>query len=113
MTATDAPATTATPYPANQPPEFAPRNLWSDDIALREAVQREGGEAFAGRLSDYGALAGDTLLALAIDAHRDRPRLHTHDRFGERIDRGWPCRLREGDPDAESIELRQRRVQDE
>ena len=29
----------------SQPPEFAPRDLWRDDIALREAVEREG--AFA------------------------------------------------------------------
>ena len=31
----------------NQPPEFAPRDLWRDDVALREALAREGGEAFA------------------------------------------------------------------
>ena len=24
----------------NQPPEFAPRNLWLDDVVLREAIQR-------------------------------------------------------------------------
>ncbi len=70
----------------NQPPEFAGRDLWSDDIALREAVAREGGDAFAGRLQDYGRLAGGELLRLSYDAHRDRPRLRTHDRFGHRID---------------------------
>ena len=26
----------------NQPPEFAGRDLWTDDIALREGVEREG-----------------------------------------------------------------------
>ncbi len=71
---------------ANQPPEFAPRDLWQDDTALREAVAREGGGAFAGPLARYGALAGGELYALSFDAHRDRPRLRTHDRFGERID---------------------------
>ncbi|MBA2238260.1 MAG: acyl-CoA dehydrogenase family protein, partial [Lysobacter sp.] len=71
----------------NQPPEFAPRDLWADDAALREAVAREGGSAFAARIARYGALAGGALLALSFDAHRDRPRLRTHDRFGERIDR--------------------------
>ncbi|GAA5010441.1 DNA alkylation response protein [Pseudoluteimonas lycopersici] len=71
----------------NQPPPFAPRDLWADDIALREAVGREGGNAFAPRLADYGALAGGELLRLADEAHRDRPRLRTHDRFGHRIDR--------------------------
>jgi putative acyl-CoA dehydrogenase len=71
----------------NQPPPFAPRDLWADDVALREAVAREGAGAFAPRLATYGALAGGELLRLADEAHRDRPRLHTHDRFGHRIDR--------------------------
>jgi putative acyl-CoA dehydrogenase len=70
----------------NQPPEFAGRNLWADDIALQEAVAREGAVAFAAELQAYGALAGSELLALGFDAHRDRPRLRTHDRFGHRID---------------------------
>ncbi len=70
----------------NQPPEFAPRDLWSDDIALREALQREGGKDYTTRVAAYGALAGDTLYGLGIDAHRDRPRLRSHDRFGHRID---------------------------
>ena len=71
----------------NQPPEFAPRDLWADDIALRDAVGREGGAAFATQLAAYGALAGGELYALSFDAHRDRPRLRTHDRFGQRLDR--------------------------
>ena len=71
----------------NQPPPFAPRDLWADDIALREAVAREGGEAFSARIAAYGKLAGDDLYRLGFDAHRDKPRLCTHDRFGERIDR--------------------------
>ena len=72
---------------SNQPPPFAPRDLWADDIALREAVEREGGSVFAPRLAIYGALAGGELLRLADEAHRDRPRLRTHDGFGHRIDR--------------------------
>jgi len=70
----------------NQPPEFAPCDLWATDIALREAVAREGAQAFSQQIADYAHLAGDTLYTLAFDAHRDRPRLNTHDRFGERID---------------------------
>jgi putative acyl-CoA dehydrogenase len=70
----------------NQPPEFAPRDLWADDVVLRDSVRREGAGAFAGRIADYGALAGDTLYRLGFDAHRDRPRLRTHDRFGHRVD---------------------------
>jgi len=71
----------------NQPPPFAPRDLWTDDIALREAVAREGGDVFATQLATYGVLAGDRVLRLADEAHRDRPRLQTHDRNGDRIDR--------------------------
>lgn len=70
----------------NQPPEFGPCDLWSTDLALREAVTREGGAAFASHLADYGRLAGDALYRASWDAHRDRPRLRTHDRFGHRID---------------------------
>jgi len=70
----------------NQPPPFEPRDLWADDVVLREAVQREGGGAFGSRLAAYGALAGDELYRLGFDANRDRPRLRTHDRHGHRID---------------------------
>ncbi len=70
----------------NQPPPFDPRDLWADDVVLREAVVREGGDAFAERLARYGALAGDELYRLGFDANRDRPRLRTHDRSGQRID---------------------------
>jgi putative acyl-CoA dehydrogenase len=71
----------------NQPPEFAPRDLWRDDIALREAVEREGATGYAPRIAAYGAIAGDALYQLAVDAHRDRPRLRRFDRFGHRLDR--------------------------
>jgi putative acyl-CoA dehydrogenase len=70
----------------NQPPEFAPRDLWQDDAALRDALAREGGGAFEAQVAAYGALAGAELYGLSFDAHRDRPRLRTHDRFGQRID---------------------------
>lgn len=70
----------------NQPPEFAPRDLWVTDIALREAANREGAASFETRLAAYGALAGGELYRLSFDAHRDKPRLRTHDRFGHRID---------------------------
>ncbi len=70
----------------NQPPPFAPRDLWRDDEALREAVAREGGGEHGAHLARYAALAGDALYALSFDAHRDRPRLRSHDRYGQRID---------------------------
>ena len=70
----------------NQPPPFAGRQLRTDDIALIEAVQREGAAAFAPRLAVYGGLAGDPLYRLGFDANRDRPRLRTNDAQGHRID---------------------------
>jgi putative acyl-CoA dehydrogenase len=70
----------------NQPPPFAGRNLWADDVALADAVQREGGAAFLATLQAYGGSAGDALYRLGFDANRDRPRLRTHDAQGHRID---------------------------
>ena len=47
---------------ANQTPEFAPRDLWADDIVLRESVQREGaGASFA---SPLGASLHDITNAI-------------------------------------------------
>jgi hypothetical protein len=71
---------------SNQPPPFAGRDLWVDDVVLREALGREGGAAFAGQVATYGALAGGELYRLGFDANRDRPRLRTHDAQGHRID---------------------------
>lgn len=71
----------------NQPPLLPECNLWADDTGLREALVREGGQAFADRLDDYGALAGGRLLRLCDDAHRDRPRLVAYDAYGRRQDR--------------------------
>jgi putative acyl-CoA dehydrogenase len=70
----------------NQPPEFGPRDLWADDVVLREGLVREGGAPCTQAVAKYGALAGGELYALGFDANRDKPRLRTHDRFGQRID---------------------------
>jgi putative acyl-CoA dehydrogenase len=83
---TDATAPFETHVVHNQPPPFPERNLWRDDIALREAVAREGGGAFAAALDAYGALAGGELYRLGFDANRQRPLLRTHDAQGHRID---------------------------
>ncbi|MEH6420463.1 acyl-CoA dehydrogenase family protein [Pseudomonas sp. CGJS7] len=70
----------------NQPPPFAPRDLWSDDAVLRDAVDRQGGAGFAAQLAGYGVLAGGEIYALSFDAHRDKPRLRNYDAYGHRID---------------------------
>jgi len=51
----------------NQPPDFAPRDLWSTDIALREAVEANGAGGFAGDIAAYARLAGDTLYRLSFE----------------------------------------------
>lgn len=70
----------------NQPPAFESRDLWADDVALREAAEREGARDFAPALAGYARLAGDELYRIGFDANRDKPRLKTHDRYGRRID---------------------------
>jgi putative acyl-CoA dehydrogenase len=77
---------TPTPFP-NQPPPYEGRNLYRTDPALQDAVARDG----AGDADALLAAWGDTLgraetFALADAANRHAPQLHTHDRFGERID---------------------------
>jgi putative acyl-CoA dehydrogenase len=70
----------------NQPAPLERYDLFSSDVALRECVARELGRASDARLSEYGRLAGSELLELGFQADRNPPELHTHDRFGNRID---------------------------
>lgn len=58
------------------------------DHALLEGVAREGGEAHAEGLHRVGVLAGDpTYIRHGELANEHPPVLHTHDRFGHRVDR--------------------------
>ena len=77
---------TATPFP-NQPPPYEGRNLYLTDVALRDAVAREGAGHAHADLVAWGATLGtaDT-FALADAANRFPPQLRTLDRRGERID---------------------------
>jgi putative acyl-CoA dehydrogenase len=71
----------------NQPPPFEDVNLFASDRALREAVDREGGSAYAERLDAFGARMGSAeVLVLAAAAHRHLPELRTRDRYGDRLD---------------------------
>lgn len=71
----------------NQPPALQDYNLFLQDAALQEGVHREGAEWAAAGLTELGALAGraDT-IELGFQANENKPALHTHDRFGHRID---------------------------
>ncbi len=70
----------------NQARPAAGFNAFSDDIVLREAVQRHAQWA-ATRCESLGALAGDERVQeLAHQVNRQIPELKTHDRYGNRID---------------------------
>jgi len=72
----------------NQPPELENYNLFTQDKALTEAVTREGGDWALDELSDFGEQVGRAeYLELGFQANENRPVLHSHDRFGHRIDR--------------------------
>jgi putative acyl-CoA dehydrogenase len=71
----------------NQAPRLQPIDLFDADLALQEALQREGGGWAADAVREAGVVAG------SVEAHkhsqraeRNLPRLITHDRYGNRID---------------------------
>lgn len=70
----------------NQPQPLPDYNAWSSDIALREAVSREGADWAQSHLHSYGELVGGELMALGFSANENRPRLRTFDAYGRRID---------------------------
>ena len=71
----------------NQPPALENYNLYECDSSLREAVAREGGGWIEETAREFGALLGKSeTLRLGELANRNPPVLHTHDRFGHRID---------------------------
>jgi putative acyl-CoA dehydrogenase len=70
----------------NQPPPLEDYNLFEQDAALREAVEREAGVWGLDRLRAFGATVGGAPLRLGVTADRNPPVLHTHDRYGVRVD---------------------------
>ena len=71
----------------NQAPPLAPYNVFDADLALREALEREGGGWGVDRLRDTGELAGSAeALEHSERAERNEPVLRSHDRYGHRID---------------------------
>ena len=70
----------------NMPPYIGDQDLWADDMALREAVAREGGGWAEDHLSGFGKATG---TAENFDkgerANRHHPELRPYDRHGMRI----------------------------
>ena len=100
----------------NQPPPLVPYNAFEADVALREALQREGGGFGAERLRDIGELAGSEAAAVHAErCERNEPLLRTHDRYGHRIDRvdldpSWHWLLRQAiEREVHSLPWRERR----
>ena len=71
----------------NQAPPLQPVNLFEIDLALREGLEREGGDWGIDRAREAGAFAGSVeALEHCRRAERNVPILRTHDRYGNRID---------------------------
>ncbi|NUN63129.1 MAG: acyl-CoA dehydrogenase family protein, partial [Burkholderiaceae bacterium] len=67
--------------------ELAGYNMYAQDTALREAVQREGAAWADADLQRFGQLTGSAeYLEQGMLANKHQPELETHDRFGHRID---------------------------
>jgi putative acyl-CoA dehydrogenase len=72
---------------ANQPPPLEGVDLFGVDRPLIEAVKREGAGWAAERAHELGRIAGSReTQEWAAQANEHPPVLHTHDRFGNRID---------------------------
>lgn len=70
----------------NLPTALPACNLWQADGVLSRHIERHGGGWAADQLSALGELAGGELTELGEQANVHRPRLHTFDRYGRRID---------------------------
>jgi putative acyl-CoA dehydrogenase len=71
----------------NQPPPLENINLLTADLALTEALEREGGGwARPGLTAFAGKMGQAETLRLGALANEHPPVLHTHDRFGNRRD---------------------------
>ena len=86
----------------NQPPPLEGHNAFDADPALREALEREGGAWGVDRARDLGALvASSEAQEHSRRAERNLPRLISHDRYGNRVDRvdydpSWHWMMRAG-----------------
>lgn len=79
-------AMTVTHEVVNQAPPLTGFST-ADEPALLEALRRDGAEWGIREVSELGALAGSAAVQdQARCAEEQPPRLHTHDRFGHRID---------------------------
>jgi len=84
--------TVITEFPAethvveNQSRPLEDYNPYRRDLALREAVSREGAGWADSDLDEFGRLTGSArLIELGFQANENKPVLRTHDRYGNRV----------------------------
>jgi putative acyl-CoA dehydrogenase len=71
----------------NQAPRLQPIDLLDSDLALSEALRREGGDWGLSAAREAGVVAGGVeATEHGLRAERNLPRLVTHDRYGNRVD---------------------------
>ena len=76
----------ATTAPHNQPPPLQGHNVFDANVPLVEAVEREGAGWHVDALRELGRIAGGEAAVWGAQANENPPELHTHDRYGNRID---------------------------
>jgi putative acyl-CoA dehydrogenase len=76
----------ATHEVSNQPPPLERRDLFADNVALAEALEREGAGWARERLHAAGTFWGGEPMAWGEQANANPPVLHTHDHYGGRRD---------------------------
>lgn len=70
----------------NQVPPLENRNLFEDNLPLVEGLEREGAGWARERASSVGAFWGGLPMRWGALANENEPVLHTHDRYGNRLD---------------------------
>ncbi len=70
----------------NQAPPLGDYDAFATDIALQEALEREGGGWARDALAAFGPVAGGEAMALGALANQHRPAFRPCDAFGNRID---------------------------
>lgn len=80
-------AMTETHSLTNQSSPLIDYNMYSSDSVLTDLMNRYGASWATDQLSAFGQFAGSArAIELAVQANTNEPVLHTHSRFGERID---------------------------
>ena len=71
----------------NQPQPLENYNPYLADVALQEAVQREGAAQSQVELTAFGQLTGSAeVIQWGFQANKVKPEFRSHDRYGRRVD---------------------------